>query len=64
MIESNIVAGTQKFTPGKDQPSSLEYGKSITDACLGWQDSLQTLDELAAAVQARRTLDKDAASSV
>ncbi len=54
MIESNIVAGTQKFTPGKDQPSSLEYGKSITDACLGWQDSLQTLDELAAAVQASR----------
>ena len=56
MIESNLAAGTQKFTPGKDQVSSLEYGKSITDACLGWEDSLHTLAELAAAVQARRTL--------
>ena len=64
MIESNIVAGTQKFTPGKDQPSSLEYGKSITDACLNWEDSLHSLGELAAAVQARRALGKDAASSV
>ena len=64
MIESNIVAGTQKFTPGKDQPSSLEYGKSITDACLNWEDSLHSLGELAAAVQARRALAKDAASSV
>ncbi|MBP6598561.1 MAG: 3-deoxy-7-phosphoheptulonate synthase [Giesbergeria sp.] len=64
MVESNIVAGTQKFTPGKDQPSSLEYGKSITDACLNWEDSLHSLGELAAAVQARRALGKDAASSV
>ncbi|MDD2712821.1 MAG: 3-deoxy-7-phosphoheptulonate synthase, partial [Simplicispira sp.] len=56
MIESNLAAGTQKFTPGKDQVSSLEYGKSITDACLGWEDSLHTLAELAAAVQTRRTL--------
>ena len=64
MVESNIVAGTQKFTPGKDQPSSLEYGKSITDACLNWEDSLHSLGELSAAVQARRALGKDAASSV
>lgn len=54
MIESHLVAGAQKFTPGKDQPSALQYGQSITDACLGWDDSLQTLAELAAAVQARR----------
>ena len=33
---------------------ALEYGKSITDACLGWDDSLQSLAELAAAVKARR----------
>ena len=64
MIESNLNAGTQKFTPGKDLPSSLEYGKSITDACLGWEDSLATLGELAAAVQARRVVDKEAASTV
>ncbi|MFY8055382.1 MAG: 3-deoxy-7-phosphoheptulonate synthase, partial [Limnohabitans sp.] len=40
MIESHIEAGAQKFTPGKDDASKLEYGKSITDACLGWDDSL------------------------
>ena len=56
MIESHLQAGAQKFTAGKDVPSALEYGKSITDACLGWDDSLQSLEELAAAVQARRAL--------
>ena len=64
MIESNLVAGAQKFTPGKDQASSLEYGKSITDACLGWEDSLHTLGELAEAVQARRALEKEAPTTV
>ena len=54
MIESHLSAGAQKFTPGKDAPGALEYGKSITDACLGWDDSLQSLAELAAAVKARR----------
>ena len=55
MIESHINAGAQKFTPGKDDASALEYGKSITDACLGWDDSLVALAELSAAVQARRS---------
>ena len=54
MIESHLQAGAQKFTPGKNDPDSLEYGKSITDACLGWEDSLETLAELSEAVQARR----------
>ena len=54
MIESHLTAGAQKFTPGKDQASALEYGKSITDACLGWDDSLAALADLSAAVQARR----------
>ena len=54
MIESHINAGAQKFTPGKDLPSALEYGKSITDACLGWDDSLATMAELSSAVQTRR----------
>jgi 3-deoxy-7-phosphoheptulonate synthase len=54
MIESHLQAGAQKFTPGKNDPDSLEYGKSITDACLGWDDSLTTLAELSDAVQARR----------
>jgi len=54
MIESHIRAGAQKFTPGKDEASALEYGKSITDACLGWEDSETALQILAAGVKARR----------
>ncbi|MBY0455265.1 MAG: 3-deoxy-7-phosphoheptulonate synthase [Burkholderiaceae bacterium] len=56
MIESHICAGAQKFTAGKDKPADLEYGKSITDACLGWEDSLAALAELSAAVKTRRSL--------
>ena len=58
MIESHLVAGAQKFSPGKELPGALEYGKSITDACLGWDDSLRCLADLSAAVQARRDLAK------
>ncbi|MEY3446972.1 MAG: hypothetical protein RIR45_1727 [Pseudomonadota bacterium] len=54
MVESHLQAGAQKFTPGKDDSSKLEYGKSITDACLGWDHSLESLDVLSAAVKARR----------
>ena len=54
MVESNLQAGAQKFTPGKDKVAGLEYGKSITDACLGWEQSVQVLDGLADAVRARR----------
>ena len=54
MIESHINAGAQKFTAGKDDVSKLEYGKSITDACLGWDDTNTALQVLADAVKARR----------
>jgi 3-deoxy-7-phosphoheptulonate synthase len=54
MVESHLHAGAQKFTAGKDDPAALEYGKSITDACIGWDDSVAVLDILAAAVKARR----------
>jgi 3-deoxy-7-phosphoheptulonate synthase len=54
MIEGHLQAGAQKFTPGKDNPQALEYGKSITDACLGWEDSMQALDTLSEAVRQRR----------
>jgi len=50
MIESNLVAGAQKLTPG--QP--LVYGQSITDACIDWPETHQLFKELAAAVRARR----------
>ena len=55
MVESHLKGGAQKFNPGKDDPSQLEYGKSITDACLAWDDSIEVLDVLSEAVRAART---------
>ena len=54
MIESHLRAGSQKFTAGKDDASRLEYGKSITDACLGWDESCASLELLSQAVKLRR----------
>ncbi len=54
MVESHLNAGAQKFSAGKDSVANLEYGKSITDACLGWDDSAQVLALLSQAVKARR----------
>ena len=54
MVESHLSDGAQKFTPGKDDPALLRYGQSITDACIGWNDSLGVLQTLSDAVQARR----------
>ncbi len=54
MVESHLHAGAQKFTPGKDDATKLTYGQSITDACIGWDDSVGVIDTLAAAVKARR----------
>jgi 3-deoxy-7-phosphoheptulonate synthase len=54
MIESHLQAGAQKFAAGKDDPAQLAYGQSITDACLGWDDSVRVLEGLSAAVAARR----------
>ena len=54
MVESHLLGGAQKFSAGKDDPSKLEYGKSITDACINWDDSLTVLDVLSEAVKARR----------
>lgn len=53
MVESHLNEGRQDHTPG----CTLEYGKSITDPCLGWEDTLKLLDTLAAGVRARRQLD-------
>jgi 3-deoxy-7-phosphoheptulonate synthase len=54
MVESHLVDGAQKFTPGKDDPARLAYGQSITDACLAFENTVPVLDDLAAAVKARR----------
>lgn len=50
MLESNLEEGNQKLVPG--QP--LEYGKSITDACMGWNTTMDVLRKLAASVRKRR----------
>ncbi len=50
MIESHLKAGRQDQCPGKP----LEYGMSITDACIGWDDTVPLLRELAGAVRSRR----------
>jgi 3-deoxy-7-phosphoheptulonate synthase len=50
MIESNLKAGSQHVVDG--QP--LIYGKSITDGCLSWEETMPLLRTLAHAVQKRR----------
>ncbi|MDV2476693.1 3-deoxy-7-phosphoheptulonate synthase [Rhodococcus zopfii] len=52
MLESFIEAGRQDLTLGK--ADELEYGKSITDACIDWATTADQLDRLAEAVRARR----------
>ena len=50
MLESHLVAGRQEYRD--DRP--LVYGQSITDACIGVQETERILEELAAAVNQRR----------
>ena len=59
MIESHINPGRQDLVPGQ----ALQYGVSITDACIGWEATAPILHELAAAARARRVrrCDVDAA---
>ena len=48
MIESNLLEGNQKLS------DDLTYGQSITDACIGWDDSVDCLEQLAQAIEQRR----------
>ncbi len=50
MIESNLVEGRQDVVEGKP----LTYGQSVTDACVGWKDTVVILENLAQAVRKRR----------
>ena len=54
MVESHLVEGAQKFSPGKNDPAELTYGQSITDACIGWDDTLEVLQTLSDGVVKRR----------
>jgi 3-deoxy-7-phosphoheptulonate synthase len=50
MVESHLKEGRQDLKPG----IALDHGVSITDACIGWEDTLTVLDVLADAVKKRR----------
>ena len=50
MIESFLHPGRQSLEAGQE----LDYGRSITDACMGWEDTVPVLEDLAGAVRARR----------
>lgn len=52
MIESNLVAGKQSIPDAG--PVGLTYGQSVTDACIDWKTTVETLDELRRGVQKRR----------
>ena len=55
MVESHLNPGRQDLVPGK----ALEYGVSITDACIGWDDTVKVLDALAEGVRQRRVALRD-----
>ena len=50
MIESHLVAGRQDLVAGRE----LVYGQSVTDGCIGWEDSVASPEGLAEAVRQRR----------
>jgi 3-deoxy-7-phosphoheptulonate synthase len=50
MIESALKGGRQDIVPGRP----LVYGQSVTDACIGWDDTVPVLETLAQAVRDRR----------
>jgi len=50
MVESHLNPGRQDLVPGK----ALTYGQSVTDGCIGWEDTVSILEHLADAVRQRR----------
>jgi 3-deoxy-7-phosphoheptulonate synthase len=52
MAESNLIAGRQDLVDG----APLVYGQSITDGCIGWDETVPLLEALAEAAAARRAL--------
>ncbi len=52
MIEGNLVEGRQDIVAGE----TLTYGKSVTDACIGWSDTVAVLENLAEGVRAKRII--------
>ena len=56
MIESHLVEGRQDLVEGC--ADKLVYGQSITDACIGWEDTETVLEMLSEAVKKRREVNK------
>lgn len=54
MIESNLVEGRQNIP--KEGKEKLVYGQSITDSCIGWEDTVNLLNELKEASDVRNNL--------
>jgi 3-deoxy-7-phosphoheptulonate synthase len=54
MLESNLVSGRQDLLSGKE----LVYGQSITDDCIGWDESVSVLEKLATSVEKRRIINE------
>ncbi|KAI7859384.1 3-deoxy-7-phosphoheptulonate synthase [Circinella umbellata] len=52
MIESHLNEGRQDIP--SEGPHRLNYGQSVTDACINWEDTVKTLDVLREGVRARR----------
>jgi 3-deoxy-7-phosphoheptulonate synthase len=57
MLESHVNPGRQDLVPGEP----LAYGVSITDPCIGWDQTVGVLKDLAAAVRRRRLCAADCA---
>jgi 3-deoxy-7-phosphoheptulonate synthase len=51
MLESHLQEGRQDIVNGRE---GLTYGQSVTDACIGWDTTVDVLQNLAEGVKARR----------
>ena len=54
MLESHLYEGRQDIINGR---TGLKYGQSVTDACIGWDTTVDVLHGLADAVRKRRAID-------
>ena len=59
MLESNLIEGSQKLAPRE----SMTRGQSVTDACLGWDDTVSVLESFAESIRARRKVARVAPSA-
>ena len=57
MLESHLVEGQQEIVNGRQ---GLRYGQSVTDACIGWETTVEVLERLAEAVRQRRSVNPSA----